>query len=263
MNKKNDGFDWKDSIEPIMRKAGDILLSYFGKHLERKAKTSHEFVTEADLKSEKYLIESLSNVIPEAAFMAEESGNNGDTNNGYCWVIDPLDGTTNFAQGLPYFCISVALTKNNIPHVGAIFNPLLNEFFYAEKGKGAWLNDKKIKVSDFKSIEQSVIAIGLPYLRKKHGHLVEAIGTIARSAYAIRHFGAIALDLANTACGRFDGVFFPRLTWWDIAAGVLLAQEAGGIVTDFDNKEVHPDYISCVAANTPVHKELIDQLKRP
>ncbi len=261
MNKRNDGFDWKASIEPIMRKAGDILLSYFGRHLEWHAKTPHEFVTKADIESENYLITELSKIIPGAAFIAEESGKQGDTEHGYCWVIDPLDGTTNFAQGLPYFCISVALTKDNKSIMGAVFNPLLNEFFYAEQDKGAWLNNKKMDISSKKRLNQSVIGIGIPYVSKERDSMVNAMSAIAKSAYAIRHFGAIALDLANTACGRLDGVIFTRLTWWDIAAGILLIEEAGGIATNFEKRIIKPDYSSFVAGNKAVHQALLDQLK--
>jgi myo-inositol-1(or 4)-monophosphatase len=144
--------------------------------------------------------------------------------------------------------------------MGAIFNPLQQELFYAEKSKGSWLNDKKIKISSPEGLEAAVVAVGIPYLRKARGSVVEAISTIAQIAYAVRHFGAIALDLANVAAGRFDGVFFPRLTWWDIAAGVILIQEAEGMTTDFDKKMVKPDYSSCVAGGPVVHEALISQL---
>ncbi len=250
VEKKN----WLPILEPIMRNAGAILMKYFRNGLTRSYKKEHGFFTEADLASEKYLIEQLSALLPDAAIIAEESGNKdgGD----YAWVIDPLDGTTNFVHGLPYFCVSVALTYKNDPIVGAIFQPIHDEFFYAQRNCGALLNNNSINVSESSDFGKSLIALGLPYDRQKRVPLLKAANKLSTKAYGIRHFGAAALDLAYVSCGRFDGCFFSHLAWWDVAAGLLLVQEAGGIVTDFGGNPIDPDYVSCMGAGKIVHNTL-------
>ncbi len=249
--------DWQRALEPIVKKAGDILLSYYRTPLARIEKKKHGFATTADLASEKYLIKSLSKLFPEASFFAEESGKSGGSKD-YCWVIDPLDGTTNFSYGLPYFCISVALTHHDQPIIGALYQPITDEFFFVESGKGALLNGEPIQVSQPTQFDQSLVAMGLPYGRIKRKELVHAAESVAKSAYAIRHFGAIALDLAYVACGRIDGVFFTYLAWWDIAAGMLLVEEAGGIVTDFQGKPIRPDYQTCVGGSKMIHDRIME-----
>ncbi len=251
--------DWQACLEPIVRKAGDILLSYYGKQLIRQEKPRHGFVTEADHASEQYLIENLAKVLPEASFFAEESGKSGSGE--YCWVIDPLDGTTNFAHGLPYFCISVALTHKDIPIVGIIFQPLSNEVFFAQSGKGAFLNGDKINVSAPVGFDKSLIALGLPYAKSKSVPLIHAAESVIKQAYAFRHLGAIALDLAYVAAGHLDGVFFTHLAWWDVAAGMLLIQEAGGMISDFTGNALNPAYNSCIAGGLQVYETLQSLLR--
>ncbi len=255
--------NWQKLLEPIIKEAGDILLSYYQTPLVRHEKKEHGkeygFVTKADLASEKFLIEQLSGLLTKASFLAEESGKSGSGD--HCWVIDPLDGTTNFAHKLPYFCISVALTYKEQPIVGAIYQPTTKEFFYAEQGKGAFLNGQKIYVSSPTRFDQAMVAISLPYDREKRKELVHSAERIAKEAYAIRHYGAIALDLAYVACGRMDGVFFTNLAWWDVAAGMCLIEQAGGIVTDFKGKPVRPDYTTCIAGGKMVHSHVMSLLK--
>lgn len=254
MEQKN----WRQELEPIIRQAGDIVLSYYGKQLVRTQKERHGFVTQADIASEEFLIKALSRVVPEASFWAEESGKSGKSDSEYCWVIDPLDGTTNFSYGLPYFCISIALTHHDIPQVGIIYQPLLNELFYAERGKGAFLNGNTISVSAPDQFGQALIAIGFPYPRDERAQVIDIAQAVAAQAHSIRHFGAIALDLAYIAAGRADGVLFAGLAWWDLAAGMLLIQEAGGTITDFDGNQLKPSYRSCLGASSLVY----DRLKR-
>jgi myo-inositol-1(or 4)-monophosphatase len=253
-----------EKVTPIIKNAGDILLSYFNTHLERVEKPGdHGFVTQADLSSEKYLIEHLSTVIPGASFFAEESGKTGVNKEGYCWVIDPLDGTTNFAHGLPYFCISVALTLDDKPVFGMILNPITQELFWAELGKGSYLNGKRMQVSS-SSLAQGVIALGLPYAKSDtFDYLLARTLSIAHEASSIRHLGAVALDAAYVAAGKIEGMFFENLGWWDIAAGMLLIHEAGGVVTDFQGKKITPEYVSCIAGAPQVHALLQELLKQP
>jgi len=251
--------NWQVILEPIIQQAGVILISYYGKVLTCQAKKNHGFVTEADRASENYLIDQLAKILPKASFFAEESGRSG--NNDYCWVIDPLDGTTNFSHKLPYFCISVALTYKGKPQVGILYQPLTNELFFAERGKGAFLNGEKIKISLPKYFNNSLVAMGLPYQSLKRKQLLHVAERIAQQAYGVRHFGAIALDLAYVACGRIDGAFFACLDWWDVAAGMLLIEQAGGVVTDFFGQPISEDYTSCIAGSKMVHYHMLAALK--
>ena len=159
--------DLRDRVESIIKEVGKLQLSYFpnARSLARHEKDGAGFVTEVDIKSEEILIERLSQIVPEADFFAEESGISG--NGDYRWIIDPLDGTINFAHGLPHFCISIALTYKNDPIFGMIYQPLLNELFWAEKGKGAWFNGERIRVSSPKSFDKSLLVVGLPYDAKR------------------------------------------------------------------------------------------------
>ncbi len=250
----------REQVEPIIRKAGGILLSYFNKPIDCAFKEGGSFVTEADIKSEEFLKKELAKVFPEAAFFAEESGKSGSGD--YCWVIDPLDGTTNFCHYQPYFCISVALTYKDEPVFAVIYAPVLKEFFYAEKGKGAFLNGKPIKVSQPENFNMALVGVGLPYaVSDCFLALFEKMKEVEQTAYSFRHLGAAALDAAFTACGRFDGFFLGELGWWDVAAGMLLIQEAGGQVTDFQGAPVGPNYKTLVGGGKLVHGRLSEILK--
>ncbi len=253
MNDSN--IEFKKELTSILKGAGEILCSYWGKQLVRQKKREG-FLTEADLASEAYLIEKLNGLF-QADIWAEESGQSGSNNNGYRWVIDPLDGTTNFACGLPYFCISVALTQDDSPTHAAIYNPLQDELFYAQQGAGAWCNERKITISASETISEAVIAFGLAYARDKRLPVIAAAQQFAQKVQAVRNFGAIALDLAHVAAGRLDGVFFSHLSWWDVAAGMLLVEEAGGRVTDFQGKTLTPSYQTCIASGG----QLFDHLR--
>ena len=244
--------------EPIIRKAGDILLGFFRKPLERITKEAHgSFVTEADLASEKYLIVELATIIPQASFFAEESGKSGSSSD-YCWVIDPLDGTTNFAHGLDYFCISIALTYKDEPIFGMVYRPITDELFWAEKNNGAYLNNEVLKVSEKDSVKKGLFGACLPYGEGEElAHALAIREKVARQSYGLRTFGAAALDIALVAAGRLDGVFFEKLGWWDVAAGMLIVQEAGGKVSDYLGRPIGSDYKTFLAANDQVYAQLL------
>lgn len=253
------------TVEPIVRQAGAILMAHFGKPMAYREKpgsgqSGTSLVTEADLASEKLLISEIGRAFPDAAFFAEESGAIGAKE--YCFVIDPLDGTTNFVHGLPYFCISVALTLRGEPIFGMIYNPILNEMYYAYKGQGAYLNGKKLEVTQEKQFSKAVCVVGLPYAKgQRYMALLEMLKEISPKLYTFRHFGAAALDLAYVARGSLDGVFLADLGWWDVAAGTLLIEEAGGKATDFEGKIVRSDFNSVVAGSKPMHSHLKELLK--
>lgn len=240
-------------LEPIVKEAGALLKGYYLRVKERYKKDDGSFATEADLASEKFLIEHLKNVVPGAGFFAEESGI--QKGNDFAWVIDPLDGTTNFAYGLPYFCVSVALTKNDVPIVGVIYQPLLEEFFYAEKGAGATLNGYAIKVSHTEQLEKSLIMFEHPDVNDdRFNHAIQKVSPMASS---LRQCGAAALDLAYCASGRSDAVLLGNLSWWDVAAGMLLISEAGGIVSSFDGGGIGPSYTDFLGGNKLISSQLL------
>lgn len=247
------------SVQRIVRQAGEIVVSYYGQQLERVAKPNNGFVTPADRASEAFLMKELRGLLPQASFLAEESGEHGHDD--YCWVIDPLDGTTNFANQLPYFAISVALTFKHEPILGVIYVPLQDELFYAIEGGGAFVmqgHDKQqIRVSSVTDLDQALILVGVPYAKDGHfKQIMEKAQAILPHCFAFRHLGAAALDAAMVAAGRADGLFFTNLTWWDIAAGVLLIKEAGGQITDFKGRALVPGYKSCLAGNHGIYTRL-------
>jgi len=248
-------------VEPIIRRAGEILLSFYGKNLTWHDKKDQGFATEADLASEKFLIEELGKVLPEASFFAEESGSQGSDNAEYCWVIDPLDGTTNFAYGIPYFCISIALTKNKKPVFGIIYVPISDELFVAQKDQGATLNGKPISVAKTRPLARSLLLVGFPYAKSKPFlSVLSSLEEITPRSYAFRHLGSAAIDQAYIAAGKADGLFFENLGWWDVAAGLLLIQEANGIVTTYEGGPVTPSYKTYIAGNPELHAKLLSYL---
>jgi myo-inositol-1(or 4)-monophosphatase len=242
-------------VEPIMKEVGSFIISRFNGSLIIREKKERSLVTDVDILAEQLLIEQLQSLLPDASFIAEESGNSG---NGceYVWVIDPIDGTTNFIHGLPYFCISVALTQHDIPIWGAVYAPLTREFMYAYTNGGTFLNGKRMSVSS-PILGENMIVIGFPYAKEQpFVDLLDRFKHIAPKTFALRHFGAAALDAAYVACGKLDGIFLANLAWWDIAAGMILIKEAGGIVTDFNGNPITKQYDSFIAAGKPLYDQL-------
>lgn len=198
-----------------------------------ETKGLHDYVSYVDKTAEQKLVDGLKRILPEAGFIAEENteSQKGDQ---YNWIIDPLDGTTNFIHGLPCFAISLALTDQDIPVLGIIYEINLDECFYAGKGLGAWLNGKPIRVSEMGRMEESFLATGFPY--KNYGRLdayMDLMKYLLNHTRGIRRLGSAATDLAYVACGRFDAFYEYGLSPWDVAAGIILVQEAGGEVSDF------------------------------
>lgn len=260
MNDKNIQFVY-ESLEPIMKKAGEILLSHFKRPLFVHRKKDDSIVTDADLASERFLQTELSKLLPEAALYAEESGHRG--NGPYCFVIDPLDGTTNFARGIGYFCVSVSLTYQREPVVGAIYQPLQDDYFVAIKGGGMHLNGVPLRLGSI-DLASSMVVISLPYQGPYRTKLLRYAQAIIPKTCSFRSLGASALDLANIAAGRIDGIFLADHAWWDVAAGSLLITEAGGLITDFSGKPLTSDFKTCIAGSKnmyPVLKELLDSIE--
>lgn len=215
---------------------GEILRQGFGTHFSIKSKEGqHNLVTEYDHKSENAIIEFIQTNIKGSHFLAEESGTTGGGN--LLWIIDPLDGTVNFAHQLPIFSVSIAAEKEGKVVAGVIYQPMTHELFVAEKGKGAFLNGQKIQVSNVSQIDKAILATGFPYnLAKNPFHCIEHFVDILKLGIPIRRLGSAAIDLAYTAAGRFEGFFEVELGPWDVAAGKLLVEEAGGVVTHWDGR---------------------------
>ncbi len=244
-------------------KAGRTLARDFGEveNLQVSVKGPSDFVSAADKRSEETLIEMLQKARPGYGFLAEESGTTPGTDETHRWIIDPLDGTTNFLHGIPLFCISLALERDGQIVAAVIFNPVMNELYVAEKGGGAFLNDRRIRVAARTELADTVIATGIPHLgRPNHpAYLVELTRIMGQTA-GIRRCGAAALDLAWVAAGRFDAYWEHDIKPWDMAAGMLLIREAGGTVTDLDNRDRMFDTGAIIAGNSGIHRRLLDSL---
>lgn len=244
-------------------KAARGLRRDFGEleHLQISKKGTSDFVSAADIRSEKILFEELSHARPQFGFLMEEGGEKkGKTN--FRWIIDPIDGTTNFIHAVPYFCISVGLEKT-LPNgdteivAGVIYDPIRDEMFTAEKGEGAFLNERKLRISGRKEVEESLLATGMPRAsRPEYERSQKMLSTVTGSAAAVRCWGAAALDLAYVAAGRFDGFWYLNLKPWDVAAGMLMVQEAGGIVTEIGGGTGMLHSGSILATNGQIHKKV-------
>ena len=213
-------------------------MSYFGNisSLEKKS-TNIDLVTNADVESENYIIKSIQKQFPTHSIISEENGSISKKKE-YTWVIDPLDGTTNFAHNLPIFSVSIGLIKNKEIICGVVYNPAADKCFYAEKKKGAYLNDKKIYVSSSTTLSDSLLVTGFPYLHdSKYDLSFELFKDFYDRTRGMRRLGAASLDLCFVGMGRFDGYYEFSLKPWDICAGALILEEAGGVVTDWNNAE--------------------------
>lgn len=235
--------------------AGQKLLEFYEQELTIVSKsTSFDLVTQADKESEALVIGQIRETYPDHAILAEESGASAETSR-YCWIIDPLDGTTNFALSLPQFSVTIALQIDGQTEIGVVYDPLRDETFLAERGGGAWLisprvGKRRLQVRDTSTLEASLLCTGFPYSRveSKTNNLTE-FNRVALRVRGIRRLGSAALDLAYVACGRLDGYWEYDLKPWDSVAGVLLVEEAGGVVTQLTGESWHPRSISTAAAN--------------
>lgn len=245
-------------------KAGRAIVRDFGEveNLQVSQKGTSDFVTKADLRSEKILLSDLSKARPDFGFLLEESGVVEGKDPNRRWIIDPIDGTTNFIHGIPHFAISIAYEEHGELCAGLVYNPVYDEMFLAEKGQGATLNNRRLRVSGRVNIEDCVLATGIPHRgRGTHKPYVKQLEAAMRESAGIRRFGSAALDLAYVAAGRYDGFWETGLNTWDVAAGILLVREAGGFVTDIDGKGNGMDGESTLAANTAIHRLLSALLK--
>lgn len=249
------------------KKAACILLDGFDKRYKISSKDGvHNLVTEYDLKSEKEIISSIKKKYPDHNILSEEKGSLGSSENDIRWIIDPLDGTVNFAHHIPVFCVNIAIEKNSEIFSAVTYYPIADELFVAEKNKGAFLNDTKIAVSHTDKIENAILSTGFPYdVKNNPKNCIGKFSQILNIGLPIRRLGSAALDLAYVAAGRFDGFWELNLGAWDIAPGILLIEEAGGKITDWNGnklkKPIKPIGNEIVVSNAKIHESLIENLK--
>ena len=241
------------------RQAARTLKRDFGEveHLQVSLKGPGNFVTAADRRAEEILLEELQRARPGYGFLGEEGGKREGSDTTHTWIVDPLDGTSNFLHSIPHFAISIALEREGTIVAGLIYNPVSDELFTAERGKGAFLNDRRLRVAARKRLADAVVACGLPHHGR--GDLVLArkeLAAVQDNVAGLRRFGAAALDLAWIAAGRFDAYWERDLSPWDMAAGVIVVREAGGFVTDIDGGEAMFAQGHIVAGNEAMHREL-------
>lgn len=248
------------------QKAAKRLLRDFNEveNLQVSVKGPGDFVSQADLRAEASLREDLEKARPGYARLMEESGHTGSDKWAWRWVVDPLDGTTNFLHGIPHWAISIGLEKRSSDGstelaAAVVYAPVNNELFWAEKGVGAYLNDKRLRVSARRELKDAVFATGIPFAVSESSNrlaFARTMGTLMPQVAGIRRFGSAALDLAWTAAGRYDGYWETGIKPWDVAAGMLIVREAGGYATDCQGKDVIADTV--VAANPHVHPKLLE-----
>lgn len=251
-----------DKVIYIAREAGQVLKSGFGKNFSVEYKTNvANIVTEYDKKSEKTIIDFIKKEFPTHSVIAEEGGGY-DLSSEYLWVIDPLDGTTNFAHGLPIFSVSIGVQKKGEMVYGVIYDVMRDAMYSAEKGSGAFCNGKKLNVSENDDLRKSVLVTGFPYnVHENPDFAYERFTAFLRVSRAVRRLGSAAIDMCYVAEGVFDGFWEVSLNAWDIAAGKLLIEEAGGIVTDFSGTPMNIFDKQILASNGKVHQSMINVLR--
>jgi myo-inositol-1(or 4)-monophosphatase len=250
-------FDYLSISIMAARAAGSIILEHLGEAGEIRHKGKTDLVTETDILCEKTIYRILSDAFPDIGFLSEE-GTSDHLSGDMMWVVDPLDGTTNFAHSYPHVAISIALTREGAPDVAVVYNPFLKELFHAELGKGAYLNGNRIYVSNVDSLKDALLATGFPYrICEKPELPLEVFCAIVPKAQGIRRAGAAALDLCYVASGRVDGFWELGLKPWDTAAGALLIREAGGEITDGAGSPYSSGDAFLLASNGKLHEELL------
>lgn len=253
--------DIKDTAVGAARKAGALLKEKLGRVERVEFKGAVDLVTEMDKEAEALIISEIRKTFPDHGILTEESKEKVAPSP-YRWIIDPLDGTTNYAHGYPAFSVSIAFEENGELLFGVVYGPMLDELFTVERGGGAYLNGNRIRVSATDNLGESLLATGFPYdVRTSKANNLDHFSNFAVRAQAIRRAGSAALDLCYVACGRFDGFWEMKLHPWDVATGSLMVKEAGGTVTDFRGGEFTIYTEECLATNGLIYDEMVEVLK--
>jgi len=248
----------------VARDAGNLLVQRLGA-AQITNKGDIDLVTEADIAAEELIIDRIRSHYPLHGILAEESGETiqeGSSRSEWKWIIDPLDGTTNYAHGYPCFCVSIGVEHSGALEIGVVYDPMRNEMFAAERGQGATLNERRIRVSDVEELNRAMMCTGFPYDVRTRPDFARDFTNFTLHAQAVRRDGSAALDLAYVACGRFDGFWEDGLNTWDIAAGALLVSVAGGRITNFENEPLDIYTKKVVASNGRVHDAMLRLLRR-
>lgn len=251
-----------DKVIQISKEAGEIIREGFGKNFSTEYKTNtSDLVTEIDKESEALIIDFIKKEFPGHSVLAEESGEH-KTNSEYLWVIDPLDGTTNFAHGFPMFAVSIGVQKNGETICGTVYDIMRDEIYTSEKGSGSFRNGMKLKVSSNKDLRKSVLVTGFPYnIAENPDHAFERFIASLKAARAVRRLGSAAIDFCYVASGVFDGFWEVHLHPWDICAGKLIVEEAGGVVTNFAGEKINIYSKQILATNIKVQQKMIELLR--
>ena len=242
-------------------KAGRRLARDFGEvqNLQVSVKGPGDFVSSADRMAEKIIYEELLKARPDTGFLMEERGEVKGKDPQNRWIVDPLDGTTNFLHGIPVFAISIALEREGEIVAGVVYNPAMDELFAAEKGRGAFVNDRRIRVAARREMTDCVFVTGIPHMgRPAHGDFIEQQRRVMKNSAGVRRFGAAAIDLCWVAAGRFDGFWETGLSPWDMAAGILMVREAGGYVSDLSDGQDMFGKTTIIAGNEIIRKKLLE-----
>lgn len=249
-----------EQVREIALGAGQIVIEKLSSGFAVERKGSIDLVTDADLAAEKYIIGQITKLFPKHSICAEEGGTIEKAGE-FIWFIDPIDGTTNFAHGFPYFSISLGLVKNNETILGLVYNPVSGECFLAERGSGAFLNDEQIKVSTETKLQNSLLLTGFPYdVATTEKNNLRAFNKATKATQGVRSLGSAALDLCQVACGRFEAFWELSLQPWDLAAGSLIVTEAGGKISNCDGGQFSVRGNEILASNGLIHDELIQTL---
>ncbi|MFN2511161.1 MAG: inositol monophosphatase family protein [Pyrinomonadaceae bacterium] len=248
----------------IAREAGGVLIDRLGR-AQITNKGTIDLVTEADLAAEELIIDRIRSHYPRHSILAEESGaSDGITSiageSEWKWIVDPLDGTTNYAHGYPCFCVSIGIERAGRVEIGVVYDPMRDEMFAAERDRGATLNERPIRVSEVQDLNNAMLCTGFPYNVRERPNFARDFTNFTLQAQAVRRDGSAALDLAYVACGRFDGFWEDGLNPWDVAAGILLIEEAGGRVTDYQNQPLDIYTLKVLASNGLVHEAMMSVL---
>jgi myo-inositol-1(or 4)-monophosphatase len=248
--------------EGAARAAGGLLRERIGSIREIRHKGLVDLVTDVDEQSERLVRQTIQSAFPTHSILGEEGGAVKGDDLRYRWIVDPLDGTTNYAHGFPFFCVSIAFEAYGELLVGAVYDPNLDEMFLAERGKGASLNSRPIRVSGEATLQQALLATGFPYDRRRLPRAMKAFEVMSLQSRAVRRAGSAALDLCYVACGRFEGYWEFVVNPWDVAGGVLMVTEAGGHVTRVDGSSFAVESGEVLATNGAVHEAMRDALSR-
>ncbi|MFH1868041.1 MAG: inositol monophosphatase family protein [Candidatus Omnitrophota bacterium] len=252
----------KKYAQEVAREAGALLLKHLGKVKKISYKGRMNLMTDVDKRCETLILKRIRKKFPHHAIISEEAGKRGQQGSEFCWLIDPLDGTTNYAHSFGFFCVSIALLKGEKTLAAAVYDPLRDEMFSALRGRGAYLNKKRISVSGVSRLDKSLLATGFPYrLGEQLRRNLENFKRFILRSQAVRRAGSAALDLCYVACARFDGFWELGLHPWDTAAGSLIVEEAGGRVSAFKGEPFNPFLQEIVATNSKLHKVMLKVLK--